>query len=176
MCTAQTRAFTLIEMISVLVLVSVLSVTAIPAIARLDRAQDAAMLREVERQLRLAQTAAVATGMPAGIEFNLDTQTIQLLQLNPETLVQVPLGRLGSGSDPALHLPQAFASASIAALSVHGVALSTGIHRLWFAPDGTPHTREDSGSDPQPISQALIVRSARDDEVRVLPWTGQVTR
>ena len=167
--------FTLIEMIAVLVLVSILSVTAIPSLARLDSARDAAMMSECDRLLRFAQAAAVSSGLPSGLQIDLDAQTLAVITIGPDGHA-VPLNRDVTGQQVLIHLPEAFGAATLVDAGVTGSLSDRGEVAIWFDYDGRPHTRDSDGSDPRVISQPFIMRSASERTISVLPLTGKVER
>lgn len=167
--------FTLVEMIAVLVLVSILSVTAIPSLARLDSARDAAMISECDRLLRFAQAGAVSSGLPTGVQIDLDAQTLAVITIGPDEQT-VPLNRDATGQPLVVFVAEAFGAALISEAGVTGSSSDRGEVAIWFDYDGTPHTRDADGSDPQDISDPFILRSASGRTISVLPITGKVER
>lgn len=167
--------FTLIEMIAVLVLVSILSVTAIPSLARLDSARDSAMMAECERLIRLTQASAVSSGLPTGVRFDLDEQSVELISLDADGEIDV-LVREGTGVATVVRLQDAFGISTIVEAGISGSTTDRGTAVLWFDYDGTPHTRNDEGANPVLLEDPFIIRSSSDRTVTVLSITGKVER
>jgi prepilin-type N-terminal cleavage/methylation domain-containing protein len=170
--TRKPRAFTLIELVSVLVLVSILSATAIPALARLDRARDAALLNECDRLIRFSQAHANSTGMPTGARFDLDDQSVAVLTIGTTPGSASSVLRAGTGLPIELSVSSAFPGASLA--SSGGQTSGTAV--LWFDYDGSPQTRDSSGEHPLALTEEFIVRVSSGSEIRVQPSTGVILR
>lgn len=76
-------AFTLIELVAVIVILSVLSALAIPASLTLSSGRHAAAMRTVARDLAYARARAIASGSPVWVAFNIQQNAYALLADNP---------------------------------------------------------------------------------------------
>jgi prepilin-type N-terminal cleavage/methylation domain-containing protein len=74
--THSSAGFTLVELVAVLTLIGILSVTVIPAIEVIGKAHQAGMTLEIRRQLGLVRDRAVATGEPSALNFDLPQGTV----------------------------------------------------------------------------------------------------
>lgn len=172
----EPRGFTLIELVSVLVLVSILSVTAIPAISRLNDARNAALLNECDRMIRFAQSHANSTGTPTGTVFDLDQQTVSLLSLGGSSVAVSPIHRAGTGQAITLAVAAAFPGAALDAAGEDSAPQASGAVALWFDYDGSPQLRDADGQLRADLEDEFIVRVTSGPELRVLPTTGAIQR
>ena len=167
----QGRGFTLIELVSV-----ILSATAIPALGRLDRARDAALLNECDRLIRFAQSHANSTGSPTAARFDLDEQSVFVLSATPARVPVTPVLRAGTGQPISVPIASAFPGSSITDTGLLTNPRSSGTIDLWFDFDGAPQLRSLSGEDPEELDTEFIVRVSSGDELRVQPSTGAIQR
>lgn len=173
--TVVRSGFTLIEMIAVLVLVSILSLTAIPSLDRMDSAREAALISECERLLRFARAAAVSSGLPTGLRIDLEHQHIAVVVVEEEGAV-TPLDRGITGEPMLLGVAEAFGGARLIEAGDLSSPTSRGTVTIWYDFDGTPHTREGDGSNPTDITEPFLLRSSGDRELTLSPITGRVER
>ncbi len=96
------RAFTLVELIAVLVLTGILAAVAIPAVSTTERTKHAAAARLVASDLRFARQHAVATGTRTWVSFQAATDQWTVLAEDPDAP-----GRAGALAivDPATEQP-----------------------------------------------------------------------
>jgi len=167
--------FTLIEMIAVLVLVSILSLTAIPSIARMDSARETALTTECERLLRFTRAAAVSSGLPTGLRIDLDDQIIGIVVVEEGGGVRT-LERDVTGSALLLDVVNTFGAARLIEAGDSASPSNRGIHTIWFDFDGAPHNRQGDGTDPTDLTRSFVVRISGGRELTVSPITGRVER
>ncbi len=137
------RAFTLVELVTVVVIVGILAASAIPAFGTLSSSRQAAAGKEVARLLLVARSCAVASGRPTGVKF--DTGSAITIVNIPTTgaapaAMTDPLGQ----PEPTVSLPGLFNGVKI--VSVVLGDSTAGNVTLWFAYDGTPQTRTSGGT------------------------------
>jgi prepilin-type N-terminal cleavage/methylation domain-containing protein len=167
--------FTLVEMIAVLVLVSIMSLTAIPSLARMDSARESALATECERLLRFARAAAVSSGLPTGLRIDLENQSIGVSVVDEAGEV-ASLDRDATGQPLMLGVADAFGGARLIEAGDSGSLASGGIVTIWFDFDGTPHSRDSDGSNPSDITRPFLIRTSGSRELSVSPITGRVER
>ncbi len=128
----MSRGFTLIELAAVMVVVSIIAVSAAPVLSRVADTRTGALAGEVERLLGLARSRALSSGNPAGVRFDQGDQTLEL--------VEAPEGVALRSFMETYDIPQRAMGTRLASVTI-GDNQST----LWFASDATPHTRSDAG-------------------------------
>jgi len=76
-------AFTLIELVAVIVILAVLSALAVPASLTFTSGRHAAAMRTVARDLAYARARAIASGSPVWVSFSVQHNAYSLLAENP---------------------------------------------------------------------------------------------
>lgn len=138
-----TRAFTLLELTVVIVLMSIVAVTVIPALGVVDEARRGGATDHVERMLVLARSLAMAASEPTGVQFVLSDQTASLVRITSVGGAPVPaLDALAQPAQP-LELQASYPTAQILSIT-HGDG-SSGSGTIWFRFDGEPEIRDASG-------------------------------
>lgn len=137
--------FTLIELVAVMVLIAILSLTVTPALSVLENARNASLANEVERRLGMARAYAMTTGMPAGLELDVNQQMLTLLHIETTGASPTPMPDItGSATSMALLRIETLAPGT----SIEDVDLadSGSYDTLWFDFEGSPHLRAANGS------------------------------
>lgn len=161
------RAFTILELMVVVLLMSILAVSVLPALGSLDEARLGAAVDEVERTLVHARSLAMASGEPTGVEFDLTAQTVTLVRIvSAGTPPEPALDALSQPVTP-LRLPVTFPRVELISLT-NGDG-SSGSGTVWFRFDGAPEVRASNGSLVGPFSQDALVTltGARSVAVRM---------
>lgn len=78
-----TGGFTLIELVAVLVILSIIAISAIPVLASLDDTRGGMAARELVRDLTYARQRAVATGTRTWVQFDTAAETWTVLAEDP---------------------------------------------------------------------------------------------
>lgn len=174
MTSSRTRAFSLVELVAVMVILGVLSVAAIPSLGALSQTRKAALAVEIERRLLVCKAWASGTGEPAGLKIDTANQLISSVRLVPgatgPTTIPGPTGDTDSGS--SLFVPASFPGVSVASISTPPNSDNT----IWFAHDGTPQARSSTGTLIGPLSGITRIVIADGPTVSVIPLTGVVER
>lgn len=138
------RAFTLIELILSITVISILAASAAPALRTLSATREGAAAGELRRLLQTARSTAVSSGRPAGLACAQDSTLARLTIENPDdppTTLASPLGE----PFETFSLPSLFPEVRITqARSGLG---DIGSVTFWFAEDGTPHSRTPNGAE-----------------------------
>ncbi len=169
------RGFTLTELLIVIVLLSILSATAIPALSRLDDAQRSGLLNECERLVMLSRSQALSTGIPTGLTFDLTNQSVSIIRLQTASSGVEPMTRPGTGSAYLIH-SNAFPGAAIELAGPENATVSLGTTTIWFDFDGTPQQRESDGDSPVALDREYVIRIADGPQLSIAPYTGMVSR
>lgn len=140
-CPVSRRAYTLVELMTVVAIMGIIGVTALPALSSARTASLAGLADRVAIELSQARARAMAEGVPHGV-------TISANSIEPLTIPaagdppEAALTPLGTASDPISLLEYEPATPSGA---TGGDGLSTFPITIWFSIDGTPHSRSSSG-------------------------------
>jgi prepilin-type N-terminal cleavage/methylation domain-containing protein len=134
------RAFTIIELVAVIVVASILAATVMPAVSRLGTMRESAGAWEIRRQLAYARERAVASGVPVGVRFSQADQTIELRAVSPAGGVTALIDALGR-PEAALPFADRFSSNFIADAVTVTLPANEDRTTIWFGHTGTPHAR-----------------------------------
>lgn len=161
--TAQ-RGFTLVELASVIVVTAVLAATAAPVLSRVADTRRAVLGEEVERVLVLVRSRALSAGHPAGLEFDVASNTM--------TPVELP---------DSLGAPRAFTEVYEVAQRHPGALIASvtteeRTDSVWFAPDGVPHLRDPDGDFLSYMTTEASIVIQNGPTVRIEPTSGRVLR
>ena len=139
------RAFTLVELMVVVVLIGVLAAVVAPGLGSVRTTQRDAGLGELQRLLRVTQQDARTTGRPAGVWFDADADQIQRVQLHEGSGVLAAVDVLGQP-----HGVQDLASfGGLDLVSVDPGAGSAATNAtIWFDFMGRPELRDLDGDNP----------------------------
>ena len=166
------HGFTLVELIATLTVLAALAVVAVSSVSAVGRVGARAFSFEVERALRGARTAAMATGLSAGVSVNTATATVSYVALDAAGVVTPRLGPTGEPipdlRGQLLHPDAGFASV------VHGNG-TIGIGTIWFDADGAPFWRSKTGVI-TPYTQNATITCNDSTTITVWMTTGAVTR
>jgi len=151
----RNRAFTLVELMVVIVMVSLLAAVVSPGLTAVRETQRAAGTDEVRRMLRTAQQLARASGRPHGLWVDAANERVRMLQILADGTVGPAVDGLG-GETPVRALLNDFAGLKLNdADPGSGVALSETV--LWFDYLGRPETRDADGSNAQPATAEPVL-------------------
>lgn len=167
------HAFTIIELVAVVVIASILAAAVVPAVARLGSMREAAGAWEIRRQLTYARERAIASGTPVGVRFSLADQTIELRSLSPAggvVTLNDALGRPEQTLAFAERFSSTFDAEPVTLQSPAGQDRAT----LWFGHNGQPHGRTVPGAQAGAISDDLRITVGRDRVVTVRAISGLV--
>lgn len=168
------RAFTLAEVVAVMIMLGVLGAAAIPALRTVERTREHALAREVQRRLSLARSWAASSGAPAGAALDPVAGTISLVRIaqpgDPPTMLPTSTGDAGAPWRIAADFPAG------AILSVeHGDGRS-GAGTIWFDAEGKPHLRAPGGAYVADFSQDAVVTVSGPADITVRRLTGLIER
>jgi prepilin-type N-terminal cleavage/methylation domain-containing protein len=162
------HAFTLVELIAVMVVGAIIAATAIPVIGRLDESRAAALTDDVARLAADARARALRTGRPTALRFDLRSSLVERLWLPAE------------GDAPAPFAEPLAIISRYPGVDVSAIDLTEGdADTLWFAPDGPPHLRTDSGVFERYLTESASITiegAGQTFTIRVLPTTGAIQR
>ena len=165
------RAFTLIEVIVVLVILGILTVGAFPALGALQGARANSGADRVQSELFHARSLAMATGDPVGAVINTGSSSVQLVTLSDDEPERV-LGPLGEPREP-LRLTQV-----LPGVTITGYTAPDGgsTNPLWFGFSGLPELRDETGAAVSGEVGDTLIEIAGGPTLRVVGATGAITR
>ena len=166
----RNRAFTLVELMVVVVMVSLLAAVVTPGLSAVRGTQQGAGTDEVRRMLRTAQQLARASGRPHGVWVDAANERVRTMQLQADGTVGPALDGLG-GDTPVRDLLKDFAGLDLGDVDPgDGDAVSEGV--VWFDYRGRPETRNADGSNAQPATVEPTIAFVDFDPIVVDRVTG----
>ena len=165
--------FSLIELIAVLVIVSIVSISIAPAIGSMGRMSDAGLRDEVARRFALARAYAMSTGRPAGLEVDAASGQLNLVYIPTSGANPLPIPGPTGAADPSasLAIESIFPGTAITDADLDG---ANAHDTLWFDYEGTPHLRTSAGAFVQSLAQDATVTTAGGSSVTVRRVTGAI--
>lgn len=168
------RAFTLIELITVFVLIGLLAVSAGPALSTVQRSRESAAAREVSRLFVLARSEAMSTSEPTGVRVDPAAGTFEMLVVpngtDPPAILTSPLGEPRETFVLGIDFP---------GIDVEAVVLgdgSTGGGTIWFGHRGTPQLRDGFGAYLGEFTTDASVKLTGTDPIYIMRGSGLVER
>ena len=76
-------AFTLVELMVVVLLMGIVSVTVLPAMGNVQQMREGAARDEVVRFIDVAKARALASGEPVGVEVGLQSSSLSMIPVRP---------------------------------------------------------------------------------------------
>lgn len=130
------RAFSLIELLAVVLIMGILAATIAPTLGLLGRGSARAAATEVERHLELARARATASGRPAGITFNPNQHYIELITEDQAGAINPFPDLTGAPRNPfniSGHYP------GVTIRSFRNGRPGASLRTIWFDAAGRPH-------------------------------------
>ncbi|MFG0314097.1 MAG: Tfp pilus assembly protein FimT/FimU [Phycisphaerales bacterium] len=164
-------AFTLVELMIVVVLMGIIAVSVIPAIGSVQGMREGAARDEVGRMLEVAKARAIASGVPCGLEIDLNESSLTIVRLSDA-------GSIEDLSDPltmrarSVVLPSVFSGVTLSGLTNGDGVGGSGI--IWFNYEATPHTRTSGGALEATNSSNATIELSSGQQVVVHAYTGVV--
>lgn len=171
----DSSAFTLIELVAVIVLVGLVAASAGPALSTVQRSREAAAAREVSRLLVLGRSEAMSTSEPTGVRIEPAAGTFELLIVpNGTGLPQIrksPLGEPREALVVGIEFP---------GIDVENIVLGDGSSgsggTIWFGYKGTPHLRDGSGVYLGEFTSDASVKLTGTGPISIMRGSGMVER
>ncbi len=164
------RAFTLIEVVAVSVILAILAVSVIPAFDTVDAARRTAAADEIARLMTVIRAHTMATGDAAGISIDGDTLTPIRIDSTGVATEPIP-GPLGSVR-PTLDIAAAFPGVEITGVTLGDGSTADGT--IWFGYDGTPRLRDANLNDTGPATEDTVIVVTGGERVRFRRLSGSI--
>ncbi|MBZ0171500.1 MAG: prepilin-type N-terminal cleavage/methylation domain-containing protein, partial [Phycisphaerales bacterium] len=166
------RAFSLVEVITVAVIMGILAVSVIPAFSTIEGARGAAAADEIARLLSVARAHATATGDATGVAVNVADESITPLRINSAATATEPIpGALGVDR-PALIVTATFPGVALTSVTLGDGTIGDGT--IWFGHDGTPRLRDANLDDTGPATTDSVIELTGGELVRVRRLSGAI--
>jgi prepilin-type N-terminal cleavage/methylation domain-containing protein len=136
------RAFTLVEVMAVVMILGILAVSTLPALGRMDDAKVDAAADAIESEAVYARSLAMASGAAAGLAIDVEAQSVTTVLVDSVDGVVPARGATGVIRVP-MELDVRFRGAEIEWFIAPDGASGTGI--VWFAHNGVPQSRDRDG-------------------------------
>lgn len=166
------HAFTLIEMLVVIVIMGIIAVSVVPAVTSAGEARAAGAAQEIDRTLQLARARAMATSVPHGVSIHTAPSSVQMCWRNPTSGSLEPALASDGAPWPAQLLSSRFGNVRVTSVEIEGVASDLGT--IWFAFDGSPELRDSAATRLDAASQDGIVTLSDGSTITVIAGTGAV--
>lgn len=140
------RGTTLLELMVVVVILGIVTVSVIPAFASMSDARKLAGAQEAERLLLGARASAVAQGRPFGVAIDVSGQTLQTVYIAAAGQAPAPAPSQDGQGQEVLEIGRRFPGAELSSLSDGAGNPVSGSATLWFGYDGTPQRRDNAGT------------------------------
>ena len=169
-CLHKARSgFTLLELMIVVVIMGIISVTVLPAMDNIRTMREGAARDDLVRMIEVAKGRSVASGMPYGLEVNLTNSVIRLVQIDDAGSIAVTYDPLTNG-ERTVDLPAVYPGVTIISM-INGDGTS-GSGTIWFDYEATPHIRSDTGSFVALNSESATITLSSGERVIVYPYSG----
>lgn len=170
----SSRAFTLIEILCVVVILGIAAAIIVPQINSRDDLKAAAAARAMMADLIYAQNLAITSQGNRYVVFDITNQryTITDASFNAVThpINKTPfVMQFGSAGGPGLR------ECSLASASVVGTASATGYLVLGFDELGTPLCYYSGTNEPMSSGQVAVSCGEHQLNINIEPYTGQIT-
>lgn len=167
----NTSGFTILELAVVIVIIGLVSVSAIPAFDQVRACRQAAARSEVLSLLRNARAHATALGDPCGLSVDEDNGMLQLVTIPPGGSTQALLDPLGS-PEPEINIAADYPGAEIASVTLPDGSAGPGV--IWFGNTGTPELHDEDGAYVGPAAADAQIEIQGLSAVTVDRHTGQI--
>jgi prepilin-type N-terminal cleavage/methylation domain-containing protein len=169
------RAFTLVEVVTTLVVISILaSAAVIPAVSMVSRTRLASATDEIARQLSTARSLALSTGDSHGLLLLESTEAFLCVRIQadnaPPTAAIDPLGIPYA----YIIIPARYPGVTIT--SITSGDGSSGDATLWFAHDGTPELRNAAGLRLGSFTHDAVITLSNNATITLRRGTGLIER
>lgn len=152
------RGFTILEMIAVITIVGLVAVSVVPATARINDARKLAGVYEIARTMEYARARAAARGMPSGVRFDSELDSVQVMDIDDSGDPIKGTDGLGLDVSP-IEVNEQFGT------DIQRVTMTTGVlsvgslggNTVWFTHASEPHMRSEAGEFSAVLSADMTV-------------------
>jgi prepilin-type N-terminal cleavage/methylation domain-containing protein len=167
------RGFTMLELAVVLLVMSVVAVSVLPAVGLLDASRRSAAGDELARVLEDARERARASGRPFGVEIDAVNERVRTLTIETSgsapTSMRDPLGAEESWTVLSRRYPGA-------AIVTFSNGRDGGGTVVWFSSSGVPEIRSSGGALVGEFTRDAVIQMNDGRTLRVTRNTGSIVR
>ena len=161
--------FTLVELMVVVVLMGVVSMTVIPAMNNINLMREGAARDDLVRMIEIAKGRALASGTPHGVSIDLNSSSITLVRITQAGEVEAQIDPLTNRAS-TINIPSQYSGVSIISLEQGNDDGEQDI--IWFDYESNPHVRDDDGGFLALNDQKIIITLSSGASVLVYPHSG----
>jgi type II secretory pathway pseudopilin PulG len=162
----------MLELMVVVVVMGLVTITAIPALSLIHGARRVGVVQEIERALLLARARAMATGQPHGVRFEDDRVSLVMIPAAGDS----PEVAVGFDASPVLDTDYAFTLNEQAITQLQTGTGGSGDFIAWFSIDGTPELRSSTGQRLGAWTSDMVVTVVGGHVITVRQRSGAVQR
>jgi prepilin-type N-terminal cleavage/methylation domain-containing protein len=168
--TTSHRAFTLLEMLAVVLIVTIVALVASPSRSVANALRRTASEEHLLQVLHTARAQAMAQGRPFGVQLDRYLNTsLMLIETTGATPTQAASIAGESSRDVA---SPAASGTDLSSISVNGSSVTSTT--IWFSELGVPHTRNAAGASPVNLSSDALAVFSGGRTLRIRAVTGGV--
>jgi len=161
----------MVELVVVMVIMGVVSVSVIPAVSNVRTMREGAARDDLVRMIEVAKGLAVASGMPHGLRIDLESSEVSVVLIDDLGGVVMQTDPL-TGRARSVHLGVVYPGVELFSFRNGDGVGGTGT--IWFDFESSPHTRSDSGVFEELNTLEAIVELSSGEQVAVYPYSGMV--
>lgn len=165
------RAFTVLELVFVVMIMGILAAAVIPAMDNLRTMRAGAARDDLIRMIEVAKGRAVASGKPHGLQIDIAGSTVTLMSLDADGDAIADPDPL-TGDTRSINLAATYREILLAQF-VNGDGVS-GSGVIWFDFEANPHTRTLAGAFATLNDEQARVTLSSGEVVVVHPYSGVV--
>lgn len=168
---SRSAGFTLVELMIVVVLMGIISVTVIPAMDNLSSIREGAARDDIVRMIEVTKGRAVASGMPHGLNIDLANAEISIYEMTDEGEIEVEIDPL-TNDERLLHVSSIYPGVTLSSF-INGDG-SFGSAVLWFDYESNPHMRNSDGTFRSLNSEPAVITISSGEQILVHHHSGMV--
>ncbi len=163
--------FTLVELMVVVVIMGIVTVSVIPAMDNLGRIREGAARDDLMRMLEIAKGRAAASGMPHGLQVNLNDSSATIVEITSQGAIQVETDPL-TNRNRTISIPNLYSGVTMSSMINGDGVGGSGI--IWFDFKSNPHTRTPQGDFVSLNSQVASIELSSGEFIAVYPHSGML--
>ncbi|MCR9076520.1 MAG: prepilin-type N-terminal cleavage/methylation domain-containing protein [bacterium] len=164
-------AFTLVELMIVVILMGIISASVIPAIGSVQGMREGAARDELGRMLEVTKARAIASGVPSGLQIDLNESSLTIVHLSDAGAVEELTDPLTLETRSVV-LPSVYTGVTLDGFTNGDGAGGSGT--IWFNYEATPHTRTSGGAMEATNSSNATIELSSGQQVIVHAYSGVV--